>query len=213
MVSVHCGSGALEQLPVLPRRHAAPGARATGMSVQSHTRRATRRSEKLSDRALARMRKTSRGITDDSRNCGQIVGTALDSDSRAAATCRRSQVGDADGLTDLVAQLVGAGVATRGGRQARGRSASIRVHGRGPLSDLLVEALRCSGPGLRIPASRMPLSRRRPQTWWCWRTTSLPTRAWSAICTARASRTFPSGCATAPGWWGRWSFRARPAVW
>jgi hypothetical protein len=51
---------------------------------------------------------------------------------------------DADGLTDLVAQLVGAGVAS-GGRQARGRSASIRVHGRGPLSDLLMEALRCSG--------------------------------------------------------------------
>jgi hypothetical protein len=68
------GSGALERLPVLPRRHAAPGARATGMSVLSHTRRATRRSEKLSDRALARMRKTSRGITGDSRNCGQTVG-------------------------------------------------------------------------------------------------------------------------------------------
>jgi hypothetical protein len=52
---------------------------------------------------------------------------------------------DAEGLTNLVAQLVGAGVATRGGRQTRGRAASIRVHGRGPLSDLLVEALRCSG--------------------------------------------------------------------
>jgi hypothetical protein len=55
---------------------------------------------------------------------------------------------DADGLTNLVAQLVGAGVATQGrpiGQPARSRSASIRVHGRGPLSDLLVEALRCSG--------------------------------------------------------------------
>ena len=55
-----------------------------------------------------------------------------------------ASVGDAD-LADLVGQLVGAGVATRGGRRPRGRAASIRVHGRGPLSDLLVEALRCSG--------------------------------------------------------------------
>jgi bacteriocin biosynthesis cyclodehydratase domain-containing protein len=52
---------------------------------------------------------------------------------------------DDDDLANLVAQLVGAGVATRGCRQSRGRAASIRVHGRGPLSDLLVEALRCSG--------------------------------------------------------------------
>jgi bacteriocin biosynthesis cyclodehydratase domain-containing protein len=48
-------------------------------------------------------------------------------------------------LGDLIAELVAAGVVTRGGRQRPGRSASIRVHGRGPLSELLVEALRCSG--------------------------------------------------------------------
>jgi hypothetical protein len=59
---------------------------------------------------------------------------------------------DADGLANLVAQLVGAGVATRGCRQSRGRAASIRVHGRGPLSDLLVASLRCSGA--RIAHSR-----------------------------------------------------------
>lgn len=52
---------------------------------------------------------------------------------------------DADGLTDLLTKLVRAGVATRRCRQAGGRAASIRIHGRGPLSDLLVEALRCSG--------------------------------------------------------------------
>lgn len=56
---------------------------------------------------------------------------------------------DADELGDLVAQLVDAGVATRGYRQRPGRSASIRVHGRGPLSDLLAEALRCSGARIR----------------------------------------------------------------
>src|SRR6202008_2234899 len=61
---------------------------------------------------------------------------------------------DTDGLTSLVAQLVGAGVATRGCRQSGGRAASIRVHGRGPLSDLLVEALRCSGA--RIVHSSQP---------------------------------------------------------
>jgi hypothetical protein len=51
---------------------------------------------------------------------------------------------DGDGLTHLVGQLVGAGVASEC-RRGRGRAASIRIHGRGPLSELLVEALRCSG--------------------------------------------------------------------
>jgi len=54
-------------------------------------------------------------------------------------------------LGDLVAQLVTAGVATRGRRQRPTRSASIRVHGRGPLSELLTESLRCSGA--RVKAS------------------------------------------------------------
>lgn len=60
---------------------------------------------------------------------------------------------DADGLTDLVDQLVGAGVATRCARW-RGRAPAIRIHGRGPLSELLVEALRCSGA--RIARSSQP---------------------------------------------------------
>jgi bacteriocin biosynthesis cyclodehydratase domain-containing protein len=59
-----------------------------------------------------------------------------------------------DELGDLVGQLVEAGVATRGYRQRAHRSASIRVHGRGPLSDLLAEALRCSGA--RIKRSSQP---------------------------------------------------------
>ena len=65
----------------------------------------------------------------------------------------RGSVND-DDLANLVTQLVGAGVATRGCRQSGGRAASIRVHGRGPLSDLLVEALRCSGA--RIAHSSQP---------------------------------------------------------
>ncbi|MEY8017713.1 cyclodehydratase [Mycobacterium servetii] len=60
---------------------------------------------------------------------------------------------DPDGLTGLVAQLVGAGVATEC-RRPDGRTATIRVHGRGPLSDLLVESLRCSGA--RIAHSSQP---------------------------------------------------------
>jgi bacteriocin biosynthesis cyclodehydratase domain-containing protein len=63
------------------------------------------------------------------------------------------QAGGED-LTDLVRQLVSAGVATRGQRDSAGRAASIRVHGRGPLSDLLVPALR--GSGARIGHSSQP---------------------------------------------------------
>ncbi|MEE2853746.1 MAG: cyclodehydratase [Actinomycetota bacterium] len=60
---------------------------------------------------------------------------------------------DADGLRSLVEQLVGAGVATECGRP-RARAASVRIHGRGPLSELLVETLRCSGA--RIAHSSQP---------------------------------------------------------
>lgn len=60
---------------------------------------------------------------------------------------------DAEGLMDLVAQLVGAGVATECAK-SRGRAPSIRIHGRGPLSELLVEALRCSGA--RVAHSSQP---------------------------------------------------------
>ncbi|BBX95231.1 hypothetical protein MLAC_05250 [Mycobacterium lacus] len=55
---------------------------------------------------------------------------------------------DAEDLANLVAHLVRAGVATQQShdrRRSRGRAASIRVHGRGPLSELLVQGLRCSG--------------------------------------------------------------------
>ncbi len=61
---------------------------------------------------------------------------------------------DPEGLSHLVAQLVNAGVVIPASRQAGGRAASIRVHGRGPLSDLLMESLRCSGA--RIAHSSQP---------------------------------------------------------
>ena len=46
--------------------------------------------------------------------------------------------------SELVASLVDAGVVSVADRR-RTRSASIRIHGRGPLSDVLASALRCSG--------------------------------------------------------------------
>ena len=68
---------------------------------------------------------------------------------------QRQAGGLSDGdLSDLVGQLVTAGVATRGRRQRPARSASIRVHGRGPLSELLLEGLRCSGA--RVKQSSQP---------------------------------------------------------
>jgi len=69
---------------------------------------------------------------------------------------------DGDELTNLVTQLVDAGVATRGSRAARGRSPSIRVHGRGPLSDLLAQTLRCSGA--RVGQSSQPHAAMTPAT-------------------------------------------------
>ena len=53
-------------------------------------------------------------------------------------------------LSALIGQLVSTGVATRGARQRPARSASIRVHGRGPLSELLAEGLRCSGAKVKL---------------------------------------------------------------
>ena len=49
-----------------------------------------------------------------------------------------------DTIRDLVTSLVDAGLVTSTARR-RTRAASIRIHGRGPLSDLLASALRCSG--------------------------------------------------------------------
>lgn len=67
------------------------------------------------------------------------------SDLRALA--RNRGIVDPSAMTDLVAALVEAGLATTAPPHTR--SASIRIHGRGPLSDLLAGALRCSGARVR----------------------------------------------------------------
>lgn len=51
----------------------------------------------------------------------------------------------ATGFDDLLDGLLAAGVVRESTPAAAGRCLSIRVHGAGPLSDLLAEGLRCSG--------------------------------------------------------------------
>jgi hypothetical protein len=55
-------------------------------------------------------------------------------------------------VTELLGVLEQAGVLTTG--QRAGRSVTIRIHGRGPLSDLLAGALKCSGT--RVTQSSQP---------------------------------------------------------
>jgi bacteriocin biosynthesis cyclodehydratase domain-containing protein len=59
---------------------------------------------------------------------------------------------DAAAVAEVVASLVRAGIVTTTSPHIR--SASIRIHGRGPLSDLLAGALRCSGARVRYSSLR-----------------------------------------------------------
>jgi bacteriocin biosynthesis cyclodehydratase domain-containing protein len=77
----------------------------------------------------------------------------LQSGATLAEVLAESDGAHAPAIADLVTALVGAGVMTAIPR-SRNRSASIRIHGRGPLSDLLASALRCSGA--RIKQSSQP---------------------------------------------------------
>ena len=56
-------------------------------------------------------------------------------------------ISDPDVMTELVTSLRTAGLVTD--ERPRTRAASIRIHGRGPLSDVLANALRCSGARVR----------------------------------------------------------------
>ncbi|WP_102142753.1 cyclodehydratase [Mycobacterium hubeiense] len=60
-----------------------------------------------------------------------------------AEAARRGAV-DASAMVELVESLIDSGVA-KPAERVDTRTASIRIHGRGPLSDLLTNALRCSG--------------------------------------------------------------------
>lgn len=73
---------------------------------------------------------------------------------RCALGRRAAQHGlpDAAAFNDLLSALLGAGVAvesTAPSARPAARAPSVRVHGRGPLSELLTDALRCSGARIR----------------------------------------------------------------
>lgn len=55
----------------------------------------------------------------------------------------------ADELDLLIAALISAGVARPSRTAQPGRAPAIRVHGRGPLADLIVDALRCTSTRIR----------------------------------------------------------------
>ena len=59
-------------------------------------------------------------------------------------------------MSELVASLTEADLVTSA--RPRIRTASVRIHGRGPLSELLTSGLRCSGarPGVADPKTRSP---------------------------------------------------------
>ena len=99
--------------------------------------------------------------------------------------------------------MVGAGVATEC-RQRAARAASMRIHGRGPLSELLVETLRCSGA--RIAHSSQPHAAVSADD------VDLVVLSDFLVADPRMLRELHSqgvahlrcGYATAPGWWVRW---------
>jgi bacteriocin biosynthesis cyclodehydratase domain-containing protein len=71
----------------------------------------------------------------------------LQSGATLSEICGHAGDAAAAGIADLVSSLIDVGVVTNTAPQ-RTRAASIRIHGRGPLSDLLASALRCSGAHL-----------------------------------------------------------------
>jgi hypothetical protein len=71
----------------------------------------------------------------------------LQSGATLSEICGHPDDAAAEDIADLVSSLTDAGVVTNTA-PPRARTASIRIHGRGPLSDLLASALRCSGAHL-----------------------------------------------------------------
>ena len=87
----------------------------------------------------------------------------MQSGVNASRCCRRWPEGVDAAVSRSVASLVDAGVVTAADGARRTRSASIRIHGRGPLSDLLAGALRCSGARIRH-SSQTPCGAGRART-------------------------------------------------
>ncbi|MCV7227069.1 cyclodehydratase [Mycolicibacterium komossense] len=90
----------------------------------------------------------------------RLMQSTVDADELVREAISRGPVDTAE-FTGLIDALVKAGVARPAPTHPVGRTASIRIHGRGPLSDLLVDALRCSGA--RIKHSSQPHAVVRPE--------------------------------------------------
>lgn len=67
--------------------------------------------------------------------------------SELCTLARNRGIADAAAMSELVTSLTEAGLVTV--ERPRTRSAAVRIHGRGPLSDLLASGLRCSGARVR----------------------------------------------------------------
>ena len=80
----------------------------------------------------------------------RAMQSGVSAEELRALACNRG-VADPESVTALVDALVADGLATD--TPPHRRSAAIRIHGRGPLSDLLAGALRCSGA--RVKHSRL----------------------------------------------------------
>jgi len=88
---------------------------------------------------------------------GMQAGMTVD---EFCAAARDAGAQDPAGVADLLDNLVAAGVVNPD-RPRPHRTPAVRVHGRGPLSDLLLSSLRCSGA--RVGHSRAPKAAAPPE--------------------------------------------------
>ncbi|WP_313675163.1 TOMM precursor leader peptide-binding protein [Mycolicibacterium sp.] len=75
---------------------------------------------------------------------GRLAGVLRAMSSPMTRTQLQRMAGGVAGFDDVLDSLVASGVVRERAKRPAGRSLSIRVHGRGPLSDLLADGLRCS---------------------------------------------------------------------
>jgi hypothetical protein len=89
---------------------------------------------------------------------GMYAGAELDQLQRDSLALGAADVA---AVTDLIDSLVEAGIVTPAA-PPRTRTAFVRIHGRGPLSDLLANGLRCSGA--RVGHSKLPHAEVPPES-------------------------------------------------
>jgi bacteriocin biosynthesis cyclodehydratase domain-containing protein len=75
---------------------------------------------------------------------GRLAGVLRAMSSPMTRTQLQRMAGGVAGFDEVLDALVASGVVRERAKRPAGRALSIRVHGRGPLSDLLADGLRCS---------------------------------------------------------------------